>query len=86
VKNCPSHWAGVDFWSGAKFEIARVLGLKAGKLAISFLRVPRIAGRDSVVASEGTMRPKERRDSGQADLLRSRLAASRIIEIHNLSK
>jgi IS5 family transposase len=27
------------------------------------------------VASEGTMRPKERRDSGQADLLRSRLDA-----------
>src|SRR5260221_879917 len=49
--------------------------LKAGKLAISFLRFPRIAGRDSVVASEGTMRPKERRDSGQADLLRSRLDA-----------
>jgi len=28
-----------------------------------------------LVASEGTMRPKERRDSGQADLLRSRLDA-----------
>jgi hypothetical protein len=46
-----------------------------GKLAISFLDFPRIASRDSVVASEGTMRPKERRDTGQGDLLRSRLDA-----------
>src|SRR5262245_37521081 len=47
----------------------------AQKLAISFSGFRRIASRDSVVASEGTMRPKERRDTGQTDLLRSRLDA-----------
>jgi IS5 family transposase len=51
------------------------VGLKAQELAISFFGFRRIASRDSIVASEGAMRPKERRDSGQTDLLRSRLDA-----------
>jgi hypothetical protein len=61
------------------FEIASFRALTAQKLAISFLGFRRIVSRDSVVASEGTMRPKERRDTGQTDLLRSRLDA--IIDI-----
>src|SRR5215475_8091884 len=57
------------------FEIASFWALTAQKLAISFWRFHRIASRDSVVATEGTMRPKERRETGQTDLLRSRLDA-----------
>jgi hypothetical protein len=45
------------------------------KLAISFSEFVEPRAMIPSVASEGTMRPKERRDSGQTDLLRSRLDA-----------
>jgi transposase, IS5 family len=64
----------VGFPVEASFEIASFLALTGQKLAISFLGFRRIAWCDSI-ASEGPMRPKERRDSGQTDLLRSRLDA-----------
>jgi hypothetical protein len=57
------------------FEIASFWDLRPRKLAIWFLRFPRNRSRGSVVASEETMRPKERRETGQSDLLRSRLDA-----------
>src|SRR5205823_2709819 len=47
----------------------------ASKACNFVLGFRRIAARDSIVTSEGTMRPKERRDNGQTDLLRSRLDA-----------
>jgi len=56
-------------------EIASFRVLKARKLAISFSGFRRIARCDSFAASEGTMRPRERGDTGQTDLLRSRLDA-----------
>src|SRR6516225_8272641 len=58
-----------------RFEIAGFWSVRPQKLAISVLRFRRIASHVSLVSSEGTMRPKERRDSGQSDLLRSRLDA-----------
>jgi hypothetical protein len=51
------------------------LGLESAKACNFIFGFPRIAGRDSIVVSEGAMRPKERRDTGQTDLLRSRLDA-----------
>jgi IS5 family transposase len=51
------------------------LGFEASEACKFILGFPRIEGRDSVVALEEAMRPKERRETGQADLLRSRLDA-----------
>ncbi len=79
----PKPFSGLNFADGAAFEIASFWGVRPQKLATSFsgLSMPVIPS----VASEATMRPNERRDSGQTDILRSRLDA--IIDIgHPLVK
>ena len=43
------------------------------KLAISFSSSPRIAGRDSVVASDATMRPQKPKTTVKGDLFRAAL-------------
>ena len=43
------------------------------KLAISFSKSPRIAGRDSVVASDATMRPRKPKTTVKGDLFRAAL-------------
>ena len=58
---------------GDRCEIARFWALRSWNLAIAFLGFPRIAWRDFVAASEGTMRPKQRETSGSNDLFRARL-------------
>jgi hypothetical protein len=48
-------------------------GLSAGTLQIHFWGFRRISKHDSVVASEGTMRPKQHQTTGSTDLFRARL-------------
>ena len=55
------------------FEIARIWDLRVLNFAISFLGFPSVTNSDSVVASEGTMRPKKHETTDASDLFRARL-------------
>jgi transposase, IS5 family len=63
----------VDFQRAGSFEIARFWGGRAWNLAISFSGFPFCRESDFVVASEGTMRPKQHEVTGSSDLFRARL-------------
>src|SRR5664279_2042059 len=68
-----AHGRRICFWRAGGIEIARYCGLRVRNLAISFSGFPLEANCDSVVASEGTMRPKQHETTGSGDLFRARL-------------
>jgi hypothetical protein len=67
--------SGIRFFDQAAVEICKLLRFEVSEACKFILGFPRIERRDSIVALEVPMRPKERWETGQSDLLRSRLDA-----------